>query len=113
MDYSYTIARQFPAGHSLVGHPRCKHDHGHDWRIEITVKGSPHFRDIESEANIHARLDEFVAEARGKSLNALNPAGTPDCLGVALWAWERLVLHVPGLVRVEVSTSEERAEVRL
>lgn len=110
MNYSYTTARQFPAGHLLASHPRCGHDHGHDWTIAVTVSGSPYFRG-DPESNLHARLDAFVAEIRGKSLNALNPAGTPDHIGLAMWAWERLAMNVPGLSAIEVSTSEERARV--
>lgn len=108
MIHSYTIARQFAAGHSISGHPTCKHQHGHDWTITLTVKG---MMDIDAQVALGAKLDAFVNELRGKNLNDLNPAGSPTTIGVALWAWERMVMSVPNLSWIEISTSEERSRV--
>jgi len=110
MKHSYTIARQFPAGHSLVDHPLCRHQHGHDWTITATISG---LRDQGEQVEFARLLDLFVSELRGKNLNDLNPAGTPTVQGVAMWAWERLAMSVPGLDSIEVSTSDERARVHL
>lgn len=108
MNHHYTIDRQVAAGHSISGHPRCKHQHGHDWTVSVTVKGIP---DIDAASNVSARLDAFIDEIWGKNLNDLNPAGSHDTSGVALWAWERLAMVVPGLAAVEVSIPGERSRV--
>jgi 6-pyruvoyl-tetrahydropterin synthase len=108
MNHNYTTARQVAAGHSLAGHPLCKHQHGHDWTIAVTVKGLP---DIEAQVALAAKLDAFVDEIRGKNLNDLNPAGSASTSGLAMWAWERLVMTVPNLSSIEVSTSDERSRV--
>lgn len=108
MNHSYTIDRQFSAGHSISSHPRCKHQHGHDWTITVTVKGLP---DIDAMTNVSARLDAFTDEIRGKNLNDLNPAGSPTTGGVALWAWERLAMVIPNLAWIEVSIPSERSRV--
>lgn len=110
MKHSYTLARQFAAGHSIVGHPRCRHQHGHDWTIRATISG---LRNVDEQGQFADKLDLFVNEIRGKSLNDLNPAGSPTAGGVAMWAWERLVMSVPGLDSIEVSTSEESARFSL
>jgi 6-pyruvoyl-tetrahydropterin synthase len=110
MKHTYTIARQFAAGHSIVGHPLCRHQHGHDWTIEVTVSG---LRNIDEQGLVRAKLNDFVDECRGKNLNDLNPAGTPSVQGLAMWAWERLVLGMSGLESIRVSTSEESARISL
>lgn len=110
MKHTYTIARQFPAGHSIASHPRCRHQHGHDWTITATISG---LRNVEEQAAFADKLDAFVEELRGKNLNELNPAGTPSVQGVSMWAWERLVMGVPGLDWIEVAISDERARIHL
>jgi len=110
MKHTYTIARQFAAGHSLVGHPLCRHQHGHDWTITVTVSG---IKSIDEQGLIRSKLGDFVDECRGKNLNELNPAGTPSVQGIAMWAWERLVMGIPNLESIEISTSEESARVTL
>lgn len=110
MKHSYTIARQFAAGHSIVGHPLCRHQHGHDWTITVTASG---ILTIDAQGDIQARLNAFVDELRGKNLNDLNPAGTPSVQGIAMWAWERLAMGFPSLESIEVSTHDERARISL
>jgi 6-pyruvoyl-tetrahydropterin synthase len=110
MKHTYTIARQFAAGHSIVDHPLCRHQHGHDWTITVTVSG---LQNIEEQGAIRSRLNAFVDELRGKNLNDLNPAGTPSVQGIAMWAWERLVMGIPRLEAIEVSTTEESARIML
>jgi 6-pyruvoyl-tetrahydropterin synthase len=110
MKHTYSIARQFPAGHSVVGHPLCRHQHGHDWTITATVSG---LRDLTEQLAFMQNLDLFVDEIRGKNLNDINPAGTPTAQGLAMWAWERMAMRVTGLESIEVAFGDERARVYL
>ena len=36
----------FSAAHFIVGHERCEHLHGHNWRVGITVEGEPDERGL-------------------------------------------------------------------
>lgn len=108
MNTHFTIDRQVSAGHSISGHPRCKHQHGHEWTISITIKGIP---DVDAQVNMAKHFDAFASEIDGKSLNDLNPAGSPTTYGLALWAWERLAMVIPNLAGIEVSIPNEQSRV--
>lgn len=116
MKHSYTLARRISAGHSLVGHPRCKSDHGHEWLVQVSVTGEPNPACwmIPGDAAVisektHALLDELD----GRNLNTMIPAGTASTHGLALYLWERLAMHIHGLSAIEVSIEGERSVVEL
>jgi 6-pyruvoyltetrahydropterin/6-carboxytetrahydropterin synthase len=37
---------EFSAAHFIVGHKRCEHLHGHNWRIGVTIEGEPDKRGL-------------------------------------------------------------------
>ena len=41
MHIELTEGLGFSAAHFLVGHERCEHLHGHNWRVSIIVEGEP------------------------------------------------------------------------
>lgn len=116
MNHSYTIARRMPAGHSLVGHPMCGRSHGHDFTIEVTFRGEPtsdHWMLPCDPIATAAQVDALVAELAGKQLNEMIPMGTPSMHGLALYAWERLVMVTSGLASIEVGYGDERSRISL
>jgi len=36
----------FSAAHFIVGHKKCEHLHGHNWRVGVTVEGEPDERGL-------------------------------------------------------------------
>lgn len=36
----------FSAAHFIIGHKRCEHLHGHNWRVGVTVEGDPDERGL-------------------------------------------------------------------
>jgi len=87
-----------PAGH------KCARVHGHSFRIEIHVEGTPHahtgwvmdFADIKSAFQpLYDRLDHHY-------LNDIEGLDNPTSERLAIWIWERLRPALPQLARIVV-----------
>lgn len=97
-----SVSFTFAAAHRLPLHGgRCRNLHGHNYRIVVTVAGSPDavtgmlidFADLEESVE-----REAVARLRASFLNEF--IDTPTAENIARWAWRRLEPAVPGLASV-------------
>lgn len=94
----------FDAGHQVEGDPECSLEHGHQWRVAVTVKGSydaQRGRSADTFA-LKTALFEIAAELSRKSLNAMMAPGKPTPEGLGLWIIERLLPDFPKIVEVRV-----------
>ena len=42
----FTKGLGFSASHFIIGHKKCEHLHGHNWRVGVTVEGEPDERGL-------------------------------------------------------------------
>lgn len=42
----FTKGLGFSAAHFIIGHKKCEHLHGHNWRVGVTVEGEPDERGL-------------------------------------------------------------------
>ncbi len=98
----------FEAAHFLPsappGHPNAR-VHGHSFRVRVAIEGEPdattgivvHFDDLEA----------AVADARDaldhRCLNEVEGLSAPTLERIAVWLWERLHNHLPGLAEIAVA----------
>lgn len=127
----------FDAGHRLEGLPdghKCRHLHGHTYRVEIEVCGEPDDNGMVVDyanlaaawAPLHDQLDHSYLASDGDPIaDAAEAAGLKVCRiggpttteNLAAWIWERLFVigfMQPILTRVRVyESSTTQAEVEL
>jgi len=94
----------FEAAHRLPGHPgACANLHGHHYRFEVQVAGSP---DSQSGMVIDfAALDRLVhekviQELDHRDLNEVLP--NPTAEAIVGWIWRRLVPCLDGLALIRL-----------
>lgn len=106
--YQTTLETRISAGHELADWPGCELPHGHSYIVRVTVEGSPDQTISSSNvkpANIKTFLD-IVGEYNNRSLNLMLAGAHPSVWGFANILHERLVMVVPGLVKVEVAQDD-------
>ena len=79
----------------------------------MTVEGAPRsdYWMYPCHPEVLDQFDLFCKELSNRNLNDMIPAGTPSVHGLALYAWERLVMNVDGLAAIEVVIGDERSKV--
>ncbi len=99
MKHLVRLTRPFDASHQY-GDGDCKELHGHSWQLSVVFElESP--SDINRWGSGERLLDALVKEIDNRHLNDQIPASTPSPPGVAAWAFERLDMVLPGLVKTE------------
>lgn len=79
--------------------------HGHSFRVRVVVDGEP---DQETGYIVHFdRLADAISDAREgldhRLLNEVEGLSAPTLERIAIWIWNRLANHVPGLAEVHVA----------
>ena len=105
MRTSVTRSFTFEAAHQLPWHEgKCRHLHGHSYRLEVTVEGPVGDHGIVVDfADIKAVVKrDVIAAYDHRYLNEVPGLENPTSEVVAAWIWERLVPALPGLAAVTV-----------
>lgn len=80
----------FCSAHHLPGHIKCGNNHGHEWKLEVTLEG---------EVKNHMVIDfhEFNKIVNDKVLSKLDHRDLndifeyPSCEEIAKWVWDELL----------------------
>jgi len=104
--YYLTVVIDFAAAHALRGYRgKCENLHGHNWKVEVVVKGSNLDRVgmLVDFGELKAHLREIVGELDHRNLNDLDPflAANPSAENIARHIFERLGAHLPAGVRID------------
>ncbi len=98
----------FAAAHRLPRHPgRCFRMHGHSYRLEVVVSGTPDpstgmvvdFFDVEDAAGA------VVSEVRGTCLNEV--LENPTAEAIVVWLWRRIQPDLPALTELRLWETEQ------
>ena len=110
--FELTVGAAFAAAHNLRGYEgSCERLHGHNWKIDITLRGSKldklgmlvDFRDVK------AMVSELLDELDHRYLNEI-PAfqeDNPTTENVAKWLAGQLAKRLPSHIRVAKVTAWE------
>lgn len=87
-----------PAGH------KCARVHGHSFRIELHVGGSPGAESgwIVDFADIKTAFAPLFDALDHRYLNEVEGLENPTSEHIAMWIWDRLLPRLPGLAEVVV-----------
>ena len=108
MPYELTRAFSFSAAHFLpeAGEThRCRAAHGHNFVVEVTVRGTPDPRTgwVMDFGDIKAEVEPLVRELDHKVLNDVPGLENPTSERLARWFWDRLRAGLPGLARITIA----------
>lgn len=85
-----TKSFSFESGHFLPGHPKCGHQHGHSFKLEISVGGLVKengfvidFHDLKD--IVYRNAVEFLDH---RNINDI--IKMPTCENISGWIWEKL-----------------------
>lgn len=103
-EFTGTAAASFSAAHTVKDHPRCGRNHGHRWRVAVTIKAGqdPETGDLVGLPQLAEAVEQFAAELHSEDINDMLPASPPTAAGVALALRERLSLRFRGIDKVQV-----------
>jgi len=106
--YELTRVFEFSAAHFLpeAGEThKCRTAHGHNFVIDVTVRGEPDRRAgwVIDFADIRAAVGPVVGELDHHLLNEIPGLENPTSESLARWLWQRLKPRLPGLARIAVS----------
>ena len=96
---SITKVFTFDCSHHLKDYPgKCKNIHGHTYKLEVTLKGTPDknglvidFHDLNDIVE-----NEILSQIDHKYLNDIFDFN-PTCEMLGLWIWDKLLKKVEGL----------------
>lgn len=107
---SMTIVKSFTfeAAHRLPHLPadhKCHRLHGHSFRAEVTVTGplDPTLGWVMDYAEVKAVCDPLEQLLDHNYLNEIPGLENPTSEVIAIWIWDRLAPHLPGLTKVTVA----------
>ena len=110
MNLTVTLETTFEVGHQAPYPETCRRQHGHLVHLAATLVGGPVAERGSFPAAYGSLADGLYAirdELSLRNLNDLIAPANPTAPGLAFWAWERLVMSVPGLRAVEVRMGPE------
>lgn len=103
MEFFSSVERELEVGHRDPTDPYCYAEHGHRFRVRVTVRGS-YDTQVGRSANVHEigiAMDEILGPLRGKPLTLIEPGkATPE--GFGIWMMERLLPYFPKIVEVKI-----------
>lgn len=104
MEFTGTAAASFSASHMVKGHPRCGRNHGHRWRIAVTIKAGqdPASGDLVGLPELADAIEVIAGELDREDLNDMLVGGQPTAAGLALNVRERLALKFTKIERVQI-----------
>jgi 6-pyruvoyltetrahydropterin/6-carboxytetrahydropterin synthase len=97
----------FEASHQLPHAPeqsKCRRLHGHSWKVEVHVRGplEEHSGWVVDFDQIKRACEPVYDALDHRHLNDIEGLENPTSEHVALWIWERLNPHIPGLSAIVV-----------
>lgn len=107
MKVELTRSFEFNAAHALpevgTGH-KCRHVHGHNFRLEVSVRGAvdPQRGWLMDYGDIRAVVAPLVKELDHRMLNEVEGLSNPTSENMARWFWDRLHGVLPGLYRITI-----------
>jgi 6-pyruvoyltetrahydropterin/6-carboxytetrahydropterin synthase len=104
VDFSLSVERTFGAGHVIPSDPGHQDQHGHHWRVRVTMRGllDPASGTAGRVGELAQDLAELLHELEGRSINDMLPQSKPTLEGVGMWVIERLSGAYPKISEVEV-----------
>lgn len=98
----------FEAAHRLPNLPmdhKCYRLHGHSFRAEVAVTGpiDPTLGWVIDYADVKAACKPLKDQLDHNYLNEIPGLENPTSEHIAIWIWDRLAPHLPGLIRVTVA----------
>jgi 6-pyruvoyl-tetrahydropterin synthase len=99
-----TAAASFSAHHVIKDHPRCGRDHGHRWRLAVSIAAGqdPKTGELLGLPELATAVEQFASELDRESINDMLPGSQPTAAGVAFAARERLSLKWRTITKVQV-----------
>lgn len=93
--YELSIRTRFSAAHHLSGYPgACAADHGHNWDVEVFVRGARlnNLGMLVDFKELKAAVGAAVQELDHRNLNETSPfrAQNPTSENIARWLFERV-----------------------
>ena len=87
-----------PAGH------KCAQMHGHSFKVEVSVEGEVDTDSgwIYDHAQISEAMQPLVAQLDHAYLNDIPGLENPTIELMAVWLWQKLAPHCPGLCEIVV-----------
>jgi 6-pyruvoyltetrahydropterin/6-carboxytetrahydropterin synthase len=97
----------FESAHSLPNVPeghKCARVHGHSFRVVVRIEGAVGERSgwVMDFADLKSAVQPTIDALDHRYLNDIEGLGNPTSEHVAVWIWDRIVGHLPGLTAVEV-----------
>lgn len=108
MEVTFTAIERFSAGHQLSMPARCMRRHGHAYRVEVTIGGSPDLMNgwLAGSDTLEPALTQLADELRDSDLAEMLPGVRPNVHGLAAWFMERLLLGHPNVIRVSITEDD-------
>jgi 6-pyruvoyltetrahydropterin/6-carboxytetrahydropterin synthase len=96
----------FDAAHFLPHLPeghKCKHLHGHTYRLKIWLEGKPNdIGWVMDFSLVKQKLQPVIDLIDHKVLNDVEGLNNPTCELTAIWLWRKLKPELPLLKKVEL-----------
>jgi 6-pyruvoyltetrahydropterin/6-carboxytetrahydropterin synthase len=107
MQVELTRTFAFSAAHALPctgPDHKCRETHGHNFTVEITVRGrvEPETGWLLDFGDLRRIVDPVIARLDHHLLNEIPGLGNPTSEMLSRWIWDRLRPALPGLRRVTV-----------
>ena len=108
MPYELTRVFEFSAAHYLpeAGEThKCRTAHGHNFVIDVTVRGEPDRRAgwVIDFADIRAAVGPVVGELDHHLLNEIPGLENPTAEHIAIWIWRQLKSRLPALSEIRIA----------
>lgn len=97
----------FDSAHYLPNVPedhKCRHMHGHTYRLRVILAGEPDKLTgwLVDFAVLKQKISEILDLVDHKTLNDVSGLENPTCELLAMWLWNKIVVELPLLARVEL-----------
>lgn len=94
------IVLSFDSMHSLTGHPKCGKEHGHTYRVEVTLEGPVKNGMVMDFDVLKGKVKNVVQEFDHTNLNTLVPYSS--CENLCLELHRRLREILPGPITIKI-----------
>lgn len=100
-EFSIEAAHLLP--HTPDGH-KCKHLHGHSFKIEIHISGDidPQLGWVDDFAHIATMFQPIFEQLDHHYLNDIEGLENPTSENLACWIWQRLLPRLPKLTKIMI-----------
>lgn len=96
---------EFSASHRIVGHPECGRQHGHRWRVEVSIRAGqdPKTGVVVGSYELADAVRQLCAELDFDDVNTMLPGPPPTAEGIALAFNERLSMNFSDIESITVT----------